>query len=117
MHTRTSQLLFLLLAWWQIALVGAVPGLHLPIHVPSTAGEQAASLQQPTTAATENGALLPDDVKPVHYNVTVQPHESNWTFDGEVEVELRVLKTTRQIVLHVDELNVTSQAVICQDDM
>ncbi|KAG7280925.1 hypothetical protein CRUP_009212 [Coryphaenoides rupestris] len=50
---------------------------------------------------------LPTSVRPVHYDLTVNPDLDNMTFTGRTVITVSVLHSTKRIVLHAAELNVT----------
>uniref|UniRef100_A0A1A9W2N5 Aminopeptidase n=1 Tax=Glossina brevipalpis TaxID=37001 RepID=A0A1A9W2N5_9MUSC len=63
---------------------------------------------------------LPDDIRPDHYNIILRPYllESDktkrFTFDGEVFINVTVVKTTNKIVLHSKKLEF-SKREYCED--
>jgi puromycin-sensitive aminopeptidase len=50
--------------------------------------------------------LLPDEVHPQKYRLTLTPDFEKFLFSGEVEIELDVQRSTRRIVLHSAELHI-----------
>ena len=52
------------------------------------------------SAAAPDRIVLPDDVVPVHYDVTVVPDATALSFMGSVDIQLDVRKATRTIVLN-----------------
>nr|XP_049616270.1 thyrotropin-releasing hormone-degrading ectoenzyme isoform X1 [Syngnathus scovelli] len=54
---------------------------------------------------------LPEAVRPRHYDLNVAVHMDNFTFSGDVGIDVECLKATRFIVLHADRLEVSSVAV------
>lgn len=54
---------------------------------------------------------LPTYVKPVHYEITLEPNFENFTFSAYIKIEVEVLEATNNIILHASELNVTYLAV------
>ena len=52
--------------------------------------------------------LLPDDVYPKKYRVTLTPNLAQCTFSGEAEIEIQIQKPTPRIVLHAAELELKS---------
>lgn len=48
---------------------------------------------------------LPDDVKPLHYKLSIQPDVEHLTFSGEVFITLESFVKTKYIVLNVDRLS------------
>lgn len=49
---------------------------------------------------------LPGSLRPRHYDLRISVYMDNFTFSGEVSVELECLNATRFIVLHADRLEV-----------
>ncbi|TRY95869.1 hypothetical protein DNTS_021398 [Danionella cerebrum] len=50
---------------------------------------------------------LPLSVRPVHYNISLQPDFNLMTFQGRVLIIVEVLEETKNIVLHSSDLNIT----------
>lgn len=55
---------------------------------------------------------LPTHVKPIHYDITIQPDLENFTFSGLVIIQVEVLEDASNITLHANELNVTYLALM-----
>ena len=55
-------------------------------------------------AASSNRMILPDDVVPDAYRIAVTPHAAEATFEGSVEIDLRVRRRTDRIVLDSADL-------------
>ena len=55
--------------------------------------------------------LLPDDVAPKRYDLTLKPDLERFTFDGSESVDLEVKAATRRIVVHATELEIHSAAL------
>lgn len=55
---------------------------------------------------------LPDDVVPVHYNIKLIPYieEGNFTFDGESTIVVKILRKTRTLSLHAQDLTIDEAA-------
>lgn len=49
---------------------------------------------------------LPGSIRPRHYDLRLVVHMDNFTFSGEVSIELECVNATRFIVLHADRLEV-----------
>lgn len=49
---------------------------------------------------------LPGSVRPRHYDLRLAVYMDNFTFSGEVSIELECINATRFIVLHADRLEV-----------
>jgi len=67
-----------------------------------------ASLCFGASAAAANRMILPDDVVPDAYRIAITPHAAETTFDGRVEIDVRVLRATDRIVLDSAELAIAS---------
>jgi len=61
-------------------------------------------------AETER-ALLPRDVRPKKYRLTLSPDLSQYVFTGHEEIHIEILEPTSRIVLHAAELRVESAEV------
>ncbi|XP_024138443.1 thyrotropin-releasing hormone-degrading ectoenzyme isoform X1 [Oryzias melastigma] len=57
---------------------------------------------------------LPGSVRPRHYDLRISVYMDNFTFSGEVSVELECLNATRFIVLHADRLEVDRVSVTAE---
>ncbi|PVU99211.1 hypothetical protein BB559_000882 [Furculomyces boomerangus] len=57
---------------------------------------------------TEERVLLPQYVKPSHYDLNLTPDLVNLVFKGTVTASLDVLETTSELLLHSNELTITS---------
>lgn len=55
--------------------------------------------------------LLPTNVVPRHYDLTLEPNFTNFTFDGTVVVDLDVAEESKSISLHTLELEIHSVKV------
>ncbi|XP_050455347.1 aminopeptidase N-like [Cataglyphis hispanica] len=58
------------------------------------------------TEVGENIYRLPKEVVPIHYDIRLIPHivEGNFTFNGEVDIDIEVVKPTNKIALHTEQL-------------
>ncbi|XP_053364696.1 thyrotropin-releasing hormone-degrading ectoenzyme-like [Clarias gariepinus] len=54
---------------------------------------------------------LPTSVRPRHYDLQLSVYMHNFTFSGEVSIELECLNATKFVVLHADKLNIEKVAV------
>lgn len=63
------------------------------------------------TAVNLGRELLPADVVPTHYDVTLEPDFDKFTFEGTVVIDLDVVKDTNSVSLHTLELDVHSVKV------
>ena len=55
--------------------------------------------------------LLPKDIKPERYQVYLHPNLTSFDFHGGVKIDIICDKPTRNILLHVKKLNITSYGV------
>jgi puromycin-sensitive aminopeptidase len=62
-----------------------------------------------STVAT---SLLPPDVQPLHYRISLSPDLSAFTFAGEETIDLEIHQSTSQIVLNAAELEIQEAYVI-----
>ena len=53
-----------------------------------------------------DAVVLPENVRPVHYQITLQPDMEKFTFDGLVLIDIGVKEATSEIVLNSDEIAV-----------
>lgn len=63
------------------------------------------------TAAPANRAILPDDVVPEAYRISITPHIAETTFDGSVEIDVQVRRRTDHIVLDCADLVISGAAL------
>ncbi|OAA37654.1 Peptidase M1, alanine aminopeptidase/leukotriene A4 hydrolase [Metarhizium rileyi] len=57
--------------------------------------------------------ILPDNLKPVHYNVSLRDLEfKNWTYQGTVTIDSEIVKPTKEIVLNTLEIKLTNAKVV-----
>ncbi|XP_068162940.1 thyrotropin-releasing hormone-degrading ectoenzyme-like [Antennarius striatus] len=57
---------------------------------------------------------LPGSARPRHYDLELVVHMDNFTFSGEVSIELECVNATRVIVLHADRLEVDRVSVTAE---
>ena len=62
-----------------------------------------------------DAVILPDHVRPVHYDLTLTPNFDDFTFDGEVDITVRMQPGTTEIVLNCAEIDIKSAAVSWTD--
>lgn len=55
--------------------------------------------------------LLPKDIKPERYQVYLHPNLTSFDFHGGVKIDVTVEKPTRNVLLHVKHLNITSYGI------
>lgn len=61
--------------------------------------------------STSEDYRLPTHVSPVHYNVALEPHFDNFTFDGYVQIEVEVTEEANNITLHANTLTINESDV------
>ncbi len=61
---------------------------------------------------TADAVVLPDNVRPVHYQITLQPYMDKFTFDGLEVIDIDVKEATSEIVLNAAEMRVSAGMVI-----
>ena len=59
--------------------------------------------------------VLPDNVRPVHYDLTLTPNFDDFTFDGEVDVTVSMEPGTTEIMLNCAEIEIHSATVSWTD--
>ncbi|XP_053981166.1 glutamyl aminopeptidase-like [Hylaeus volcanicus] len=64
---------------------------------------------------SEASFRLPQDVKPLHYDVYLHPDLEKGTFQGKVTILIDVLARTKYIAVHQKDLNITSTALATYD--
>lgn len=65
-----------------------------------------------TSTVTKEDVLLPDDIRPSHYDLVIEPYmygsdPAKFTFNGTLAMTFTCVKATDQIVMHAYELEVT----------
>ena len=50
--------------------------------------------------------VLPKNVKPLHYDLTLEPNFETFKYDGTVSIELDVVEDTKSISLNTLELDI-----------
>ena len=61
---------------------------------------------------TTDAVVLPENVRPVHYQITLQPDIANFTFDGLEVIDIDIKEATSEIVLNAAELRVPAAMII-----
>ena len=59
-----------------------------------------------------DAVVLPENVRPTHYQITLQPDMNEFTFDGLEVIDIEVKETTSEISLNAAELRVPSGMLI-----
>ena len=60
--------------------------------------------------SSEN-VTLPENVRPVHYDLTLTPNFDDFTFAGEVDITVRMEPGTTEIVLNCDEIDISAATI------
>ena len=58
-----------------------------------------------------DAVVLPDNVRPVHYDLTLTPNFDDFTFAGAVDITLQMAPGTREIVLNCAEIDIAAAAL------
>ena len=62
-----------------------------------------------------DAVILPDNVRPIHYDLTLTPNFDDFTFDGEVAIAVRMQPGTTEITLNCAEIDIKSAMVSWTD--
>lgn len=74
-----------------------------------SAGSTLAMPAQPAAAmSSQTPTQLPRNVRPVHYAVVITPHAEKMNFDGQVTVDVQVLKPSTSITLNAEGMTFSS---------
>ena len=60
--------------------------------------------------SSEN-VTLPENVRPIHYDLTLTPNFDDFTFAGEVDITVRMEPGTTEIVLNCDEIDINTATI------
>ncbi len=60
--------------------------------------------------SSEN-VTLPENVRPVHYDLTLTPNFDDFTFAGELDIAVRMEPGTTEIVLNCDEIDINTATI------
>ncbi|KAI8064377.1 aminopeptidase [Gongronella butleri] len=60
---------------------------------------------------TDQRQILPTNVQPVHYDLTLQPDLETFFFQGQVKIDLLVLQDSNTIVLNAHDLKIRSATI------
>ncbi|KAL6709626.1 Aminopeptidase 2 mitochondrial [Coniothyrium glycines] len=64
---------------------------------------------------TKGREILPANVRPLHYDLTLEPDFDEFTYDGAVTIDLDVVDDTTSISLNTNELKIHSTKVTAAD--
>ncbi|KAE8163654.1 peptidase family M1-domain-containing protein [Aspergillus tamarii] len=67
-----------------------------------------------STNITQGREVLPTNVKPVHYDLTLEPNFESFKYDGTVVIDLQVTEDTTSISLNSNEIDIHSAIVSAQ---
>ncbi|KAF2280737.1 uncharacterized protein EI97DRAFT_367805 [Westerdykella ornata] len=67
------------------------------------------------TDITQGRLILPANVKPVHYDLTLEPDFEKFTYEGKVAIELDVVEDTTSISVNAFELDIHKTTVSSGD--
>ncbi|KAI2471215.1 peptidase family M1-domain-containing protein [Annulohypoxylon bovei var. microspora] len=70
-----------------------------------------------TPDPTQGRELLPTNVIPTHYDVTLEPNLDKFTFEGKVLIDFDVQDETKSISLHTIDLNIHSAHIKSGDNV
>jgi aminopeptidase N len=59
---------------------------------------------------------LPTNIKPVSYNINLVPDLDNFTFDGLININLKVIESTNSFVFHCKDLKIKKTVLIFNND-
>lgn len=62
--------------------------------------------------ASKGRQVLPKNVKPLHYNLVLEPNFSDFTFHGTVDIDLEVLEDSTSIALNTNELDIHATSLV-----
>ncbi|XP_017297036.1 thyrotropin-releasing hormone-degrading ectoenzyme [Kryptolebias marmoratus] len=77
-------------------------------------GEKAGERGDEETVQPWKNSRLPGSVRPRHYDLRLAIYMDNFTFSGEVSIEVECVNATRFIVLHADRLEVDRVSVTAE---
>lgn len=66
---------------------------------------------------TKGRELLPTNVIPTHYDVTLEPNFDKFTFEGKVLIDFDVKDETKSISLHTIDLDIHSANIKSGDSV
>jgi len=75
----------------------------------------ALAVAAPAKPAASKRIVLPTDVRPDRYDITIRPDAEKLTFTGQARIELTVVKPTRRIVLNAADLTFGKVSLTGQD--
>ena len=73
----------------------------------ATSRSDLAGAARGSSMTTTSSTRLPEDVRPVHYRLTLEPDLDSFTFVGREEIEVTVESPTSGVTLNASEMNVS----------
>ncbi|KAF7591170.1 Aminopeptidase 2 mitochondrial [Aspergillus hancockii] len=67
-----------------------------------------------STNITHGREVLPTNVKPLHYDLTLEPNFEAFTYEGTVNIDLQVAEDTSSISLNANEIDIHGATVSAQ---
>lgn len=71
-----------------------------------------ALLATSSSAITDDREILPKNVKPLHYSLSMEPDLNGGTYEGTVSINLEALEETSSISLNLKDTKVTSSSIL-----
>jgi hypothetical protein len=65
-------------------------------------------LEDIQVTAADTSYRLPENVRPLTYDVYLKPEFQNFTYQGSVKIRVKVLEGTREIILHANRQVITN---------
>ncbi|KAL2122906.1 hypothetical protein VTJ04DRAFT_3361 [Mycothermus thermophilus] len=90
---------------------GTVPVRHCSYRRHTMCRTHAAAAEMAGGVNVQGRELLPANVIPRHYHVTLEPNFENFTFDGTVVIDLDVAEDSKSISLHTLEIDIHSAKI------
>lgn len=75
-------------------------------------GDRGAEVENGGVDVTMGREILPANVIPKHYDLTLEPDFKNFTFEGTVVVDLDVVEDTTSISLNTLEIDIQSTKIL-----
>jgi aminopeptidase 2 len=75
-------------------------------------GQHGGEAESAGVDVTMGREILPANVVPKHYDLTLEPDFKNFTFEGTVIVDLDVVEDTKSISLNTLEIDIKSTRIL-----